>query len=171
MKRYVLVLTALLIPVALHAQEPEPAWKGLDRSALSTVFVLDDRGVETRGQLLRLDPDAVVVLVNGSERRFETERVARVSRRGDSLKNGAVAGLVFGLVTGVLGAAVTDCGQASHCRGTQAGLAVLSAGVYTAIGTAIDAAIQGRTVLYQAPTRKTAIQSGGGAAVSVRFTW
>lgn len=171
MKRCVLVLVVLLIPGALHAQEPEPAWKGLDRSALSTVFVLDDAGVETRGQLLRLDRDAIVVLVNGSERRFETERVARVSKRGDSLKNGAVAGLVFGLVTGVLNAAVVDCGQANRCREAQAGLAVLSTGLYTAIGTAIDAAIQGRTVLYRAPTRQTASPSRGGASVSVRLTW
>ena len=66
MKRYVLVLTALLIPGALHAQEPAPAWKGIDPSALSTVFVLDDApGRGTRGQLLRLDPDAIVVLVDG----------------------------------------------------------------------------------------------------------
>jgi hypothetical protein len=171
MKRYVLVLTVMLIPGALYAQEPEPAWKGIDRSALSTVFVLDDAGVETRGQLLRLDRDAIVVLVNGSERRFETRRVARVSKRGDSLKNGAIAGLVFGLVTGALNAAVVDCGQANRCRETQAGLAVLSGGLYAAIGTAIDAAIQGRTVMYQAPTRQPVAWSRGGAAVSVRMTW
>ena len=51
------------------------------------------------------------------------------------------------------------------------GQAVFSTAVYTAIGTAIDASIQGRTTLYEAPARKTAIQSGGGAALSVRLTW
>jgi hypothetical protein len=171
MTRYVLVLTALLIPGALQAQEPDPAWRGLDRSALSTVFVLDDAGLETRGQLLRLDPDAVVVLVNGSERRFETRSVARVSKRGDSLKNGAISGLVVGITMGILGAVVVDCGQANRCREAQFAQTVLSTGLYTAIGTAIDAAVQGRTVLYQAPTPRATIQSRGGAAISVRLTW
>ena len=171
MKRFVLVLTAMLISGALHAQEPEPAWKGLDRSALSTVFVLDDAGVETRGQLLRLDPDAIVVLVNGSERRFDTQRVARVSKRGDSLKNGAVNGLVVGITLSVLAIATVDCGQTSDCRQTQVAASVLSTGLYTAIGTAIDAAIPGRTVLYQAPTPRTSIQSRGGPSISVRLTW
>ena len=170
MKRYVLVLTALLLPGALRAQEPATAWKGIDRAALSTVFVLDDAGVETRGQLLRLDPDAIVVLVDGSERRFETQRVARVSRRGDSLKNGARNGLIVGIVAGVLSTVMVSCGD-DPCRGIMAGQAVFTTAVYTAIGTAIDASIQGRTTLYQAPPKKPAIQSGGGAALSVRFTW
>ena len=104
MKRYVLVLTALLIPGALHAQEPATAFKGIDSSALSTVFVLDVSGIETRGQLLRLDTDAIVVLVDGAERRFDTQRVARVSKRGDSLKNGARNGLIVGIVSGVMSA-------------------------------------------------------------------
>jgi hypothetical protein len=160
----------MLIPGAVHAQEPESAWKGLDRSALSTVFVLDDAGVETRGQLLRLDPDAIVVLVNGSERRFDTRRVARVSKRGDSLKNGAVNGLIVGIGLSVLSIATVDCGHASDCRQAQAGASILSTGLYAAIGTAIDAAIQGRTVVYQAPTRTTP-QSRGGASISVRLTW
>ncbi len=170
MKRYVLVLTALLIPGALHAQEPAAAWKGIDPSALSTVFVLDVAGVETRGQLLRLDPDAIVVLVDGSERRFETARVARVSKRGDSLKNGAGIGMIVGIVSGIAYAVTVRCGNDS-CGGSVIGQAVLSTALYTAIGTAIDASVQGRTTLYKAPPRKPAIQSGGGAALSVRFTW
>lgn len=174
MKRCVLVLTAMLIPGAVHAQEP--AWKGLDRSALSTVFVLDDAGVETRGKLLRLDHDAIVVLVNGSERRFETRRVASVTKRGDSLRNGVVIGAVVGIVSGVLGSAMAECkndrGGFSGCgAGTRVGLAVLSTGLYAAAGAGIDAAIQGRTVLYQAPTLRLAIQARGGASVAVRLTW
>jgi hypothetical protein len=170
MKRYVLVLTALLTPGALHAQEPEPAWKGLDRSALSTVFVLDDAGVETRGQLLRLDPDAIVVLVNGSERRFDTARVARVSKRGDSLKNGALIGLAVGIVEAAVAVTTIKCGGSCD-RGLQAAWLTVNTGVYAAIGTGIDAAIQGRTVLYQAPAPRPVIQSPRAAAVSVRFTW
>ena len=170
MKRHALVLIAMLVPGALHAQEPVPAWKGLDRAALSTVFVLDDAGVETRGQLLRLDSDEIVVMVNGSERRFDTGRVARVSRRGDSLKNGTVAGLVFGIVSAVVAVVTIRC-EDSCDRGLQAAALTVHTGVYTAIGTGIDAAIQGRTVLYQAPPPRPVVQSRGGPALSVRWTW
>jgi hypothetical protein len=170
MKRFVLVLTAMLIPGALHAQEPEPAWKGLDRSALSTVFVLDDAGVETRGQLLRLDSDAIVVMVNGSERRFDTARVARVSKRGDSLKNGALIGLAVGIAGAVAAVTTIKC-DGSCDRRLQAAWLTVNTGVYAAVGTAIDAAIQGRTVLYRAPAPRPAVQSRGRASVSMRFTW
>jgi hypothetical protein len=170
MKRCVLVLTAMLIPCAAHAQEPEPAWKGLDRSALPTVFVLDAGGVETRGQLVSLDSDAVVVLVNGSRRCFDTARVARVSKRGDSLKNGAIAGLVVGIVGAVAAIATIRC-EASCDRGWQAAWLTVNTGVYTAIGTGIDAAIQGRTILYQAPPPRRTVEPRGGAALSVRWTW
>jgi hypothetical protein len=170
MKRYLLVLVAVLIPAALQAQEPEQLLKGLERSALSTVFVLDDAGVETRGQLLRLDPDAIVVLVNGSERRFDTRRVARVSRRGDSLKNGAIAGLVVGIASAVGAVATIRCEESCN-RGLQIAWLTMNTAVYTAVGTGIDAAVQGRTVLYRAPAPRAVVQSRGAAALSVRWTW
>ena len=170
MKRYVLILTALLLPGPAHAQEPGQGWNGLDRSALSTVFVLDDRGVETRGQLLRLDRHAIVVLVNGSERHFETARVTRVSRRGDSLKNGAMTGLAVGLAQGLVVMATQEC-MASCDRGFRAAMLASNAAVSAAIGTAIDAAISGRTVLYQAPASRQASGSPRGASISLRVSW
>jgi len=170
MKRYVLALTALLIPAVLHAQEPAPEWQGLDRSALSTVFVLDNAGVETRGKLLRLDPDAVVLLVDGAERRFDTGHVARVSRRGDSLRNGALAGMFVGLVQAVVVLGTQEC-RASCDKRMMAGLLVANTVTYTALGIGFDAAIQGRTVLYRAPAPRTAVQSRGGAALSMKLTW
>jgi hypothetical protein len=170
MKRYVLMLIAALIPASLQAQEAPPPWKGLDSSALSTVFVREHSGVETRGQLLRLDSDEIVVLVNGSERRFETERVARVSRRGDSLKNGALTGLVIGLAQAIAILSTQEC-RLSCDKRALGGLLVGNTVMYTALGTALDAAIQGRTVLYQAPAPRRTVASRGGAALSVRWTW
>ncbi len=170
MKRYVLILTALLLPAPAPAQEPGPGLNGLDRAALPTVFVLDDRGVETRGQLIRLDRDAIVVLVNGSERLFETARVARVSRRGDSLKNGAVIGLAVGLAQALLLTATQEC-RASCDRGFRATMLATNAAVSAAIGTAIDAAISRRTVLYQPPASRQAIGSPRGASISMRVSW
>jgi hypothetical protein len=176
MKPWVMVLLAVVVPGAIHAQAPATAGKGLKVAELPTVFVVDDVGVETTGKLLRLDHEAIVVLVNGAERRFETRRVARVTKRGDSLKNGVLIGTVVGLVSGVLGSAIAECandqGGFSGCgAGAKLGLVLLSTGVYAAIGTGIDAAIQGRTVLYQAPPRRPDSQSKGGASFAIRWTW
>jgi hypothetical protein len=52
-----------------------------------------------------------------------------------------------------------------------AGLLTVNTAFSTAVGAGFDAAIQGRTVLYRAPTPRTAVQSRGGAAISMKLTW
>ena len=85
MKRCIAILIATLVPSAVCAQETASNWPGLAASGLSTVYVLDDGGVETSGKLLRLNPDALVLLVGGAERRFEAARVRRIQQRGRRL--------------------------------------------------------------------------------------
>jgi hypothetical protein len=173
MIRLILVVVALLVPTAALAQDT--LVKGLTAAGMPTVFVLDDRGVETRGRLVKLDDDGVVVLVGSAQRRFELARVNRVSRRGDSLKNGAIAGAVFGAVMGVLASGLAECsddrGRISGCgAGARTALAVGSTAFYAAIGTGIDAAVQGRTVIYQAPAAR--ISAGTkGMAVGMTLRW
>jgi hypothetical protein len=151
------VVTLLLIamgPAIASAQNVVGSWPGLDPSRLSTVYVVDDTGTETEGRLLRLDPDALVLLVDSTERRFEAARVKRIQRRGDSLKNGAIIGAVVGGVMGALAAGISDCPSfdgSDGCPGTRVGLFFFSVGVYSAIGTAIDALIPGRTTIYPTP--------------------
>lgn len=165
-----IVLAALLVPAAGAAQETAPVSRGLRVEALPIAYVLDDRGVETEGRLLNLDRDTVVLLVNGAERRFELSGVTRVSRRGDSLKNGAIAGAVVGAAVGTVSAISADCG--SHgCGGWRVGAPILSALFYSAIGVGIDTLVQGRTVLYDAPPRASIVYPGRGASVGVRVSW
>ena len=61
--------------------------------------------------------------------------------------------------------------EADCDRGLQIAWLTASTGVYTAIGTGIDAAIQGRTVLYQAPAPRRNVEPRGAAALTVRWTW
>ena len=161
------------LPVTAWAQEDSPVPQGLDLKALPIGYVLDDQGVETTGKLLKLDRDGVVLVIDGAERRFDLARVKRVSRRGDSLKNGAIAGATFGMLMGILGGGLADCrndsGYGPCGAGGRIGMAVGSTAFYAAIGVGIDALIQGRTVLYQAAPR-TATQARGGS-VSFRLSW
>jgi len=162
------ILIAAITPSAVCAQEAASNWPGLVSSRLSTVYVLDDAGVETSGKLLRLNPDSVVLLADGAERRFETARVARIQKRGDSLRNGAIIGAIVGGVLGIFSAGISDR-PGDHpgggCPGSRAALFVVSTGVYSAIGTGIDALIHGRTTLYEAPKVPPVGRDGSAPAV------
>ena len=176
------LLIAALSPGVASAQEAASSWPGLTSSQLSTVYVLDNTGTETSGKLLRLNPDSIVLLVDGAERRFETARVARIQKRGDSLRNGAIIGAVVGVAMGIVTAGISDC-PGDHpgggCAGSRAALFLVSTGVYFAIGTGIDALIPGRTTLYEASKAPPAADRGGSAplafrgraALNVRVRW
>src|SRR5262245_34348864 len=106
-----LLLAACLVISALpregSAQSAEQL-SGLRSSNLQTVYVLDRSGVETSGKLLGLNPESMVLLVEGAERRFDMADVARIQKR-DSLKNGALIGAVVGLAMGFVTAGISDC--------------------------------------------------------------
>jgi hypothetical protein len=178
----VAIFIAALGPGVASAQDAAANWPGLVSSGLSTVYVLDNTGTETSGKFLRLNPDSIVLLVDGAERRFETARVARIQKRGDSLRNGAIIGAVVGVAMGIITAGISDC-PGDHpgggCPGSRAALFLVSTGVYSAIGTGIDALIPGRTTLYEAPKAPPAADGGGSvapafrrrAAVNLRVRW
>jgi len=177
MNRITCVAVMALVAAPAAAQETTSA-AGLRTEGLATVFVQDDSGGETKGKLLRLDQQSVMVLVNGQERTFELSGVHRIQKRGDSLKNGAIAGAVFGAVMGIVFAGFSDCpdlnsGANFECTaGARTAIALTSTAIYSAIGTGIDAAIPGRTTLYQRPvTTSLARVSGPGAAARFRVTW
>jgi hypothetical protein len=155
MKRCFAILMATLVPIAVCAQDAPLGWPGLAPTGLSTVYVLDDTEIETSGTLLRVNPDSLVLLVGGAERRFEAARVRRIQRRGDSLRNGALIGAIVGVAMGVVVGGISDCpgdNRGGSCPGSRAAMFLVSTGVYAAIGTGIDALVPGRTTLYEAPT-------------------
>jgi len=177
MTRYVAILAAILVPGAVSAQGAAQSWPGLATVEPSTVYVLDDTGVETSGRLLRLDPDSLVLLVGDTERRFEAARVRRIEKRGDSLRNGAVIGAVVGAALGLLGTSLADCpgsDPSGSCPGFRAAGALLSAGFYSAVGTGIDALVVGRTTWYEAPAaspRSARMPHRGRIAFNMALRW
>jgi hypothetical protein len=177
MKRYIAILTATLAPSVVWAQGTAQSWPGLDTAGLSTMYVLDDTGMEISGKLLRLNPDSLVLLVGEAEHRVDAARVRRIQKRGDSLRNGAVIGAVVGAAMGLLVARISDCSAndpGGSCPGTRAAAFLFSTGIYTAIGVGIDALVVGRTTLYEAPAtppRSERTPSGGRAAINLRVRW
>ena len=177
MTRCIAILAATLVPGAVSAQGTAQSWPGLATAELSTVYVLDDTGVETSGTLLRLNPDSLVLLVGDTERRFDAARVNRIEKRGDSLRNGAFIGAIVGAAMGLLVAGISDCpgnDPGGSCPGTRAAGVLLSTGVYAAIGTGIDALVVGRTTLYEAPAaspRSARMPNRGRVAFNLALRW
>ena len=131
MKRCITFVALILTPGSVLAQD---AWSDLRSEGLSTVYVLDDTGQETTGELLQLDADALVLLVEGTERRFEAEQIIRLDKRGDSVRNGLLIGVAIGAVLGLM----SDAGPLVGALG------------FGGIGLGIDALRRGRTTLYEA---------------------
>jgi len=163
-------------------KQPEPATKperqqmppltGLPVATLSTVYVLDDSGRETQGMLISLDAVSIVIRAeDGTVRHYEVAHVRRISKRGDSLKNGAIIGAVVGAVMGALKVSLDDGSAGEKALGFLG-----STGVYALVGAGIDALIPGRTTIYQAwPAAKTgsprpSAQRGAPGRIGVTFT-
>ena len=164
----------LFIPAAAHAQEPLGGWRGLNVSALDTIYVTDDGGRKTEGKLLRLEPDSVVMLVEGTEQRFDAARVRRIDRRGDSLKNGAWIGAALGVVFGSITAGISDCpgdDPGGECTGFRIGTFAGALGIYTAIGVGVDALIPGRTRVFDASRHAAIRGTYNRPQLAVRFSW
>ncbi len=177
MTRCLALFAAVLIPSAVCAQDTTERWPGLATTELSTVYVVDDAGVETAGRLLSLDADSLVLLVDRAERRIDAARVTRIEKRGDSLRNGALIGAVVGAVMGVVAGGISDCpgnDPGGRCPGVRAAAFLVSTGVYTAVGTGIDALVVGRTTVYEAPAQPPRAErspSGRRTAVNVTVRW
>jgi hypothetical protein len=118
----------------------------------------------------RLLPDRAprdgTIHIRGRQARQAADEVSLIERDGDSLKNGTLTGFYTGLFVDLM--VWKSCPR--HCGSGTATLALITTGLYTAIGTAIDAAIPGRTRIWPAkgtsalshlalaiaPTRRTA---------------
>jgi hypothetical protein len=143
------VLLASLFASPAAAQEAD-SFDEIRLSNLPTVYAVDESDRETKGRLVRLTPSSITLLVDGSERTFEAAKLKRLEKKGDSLRNGALTGAVIGTLLTI--AAVSEsCPRNVSCGGAKALYAVASIGGWTALGTAIDAALPGRTLLWTAP--------------------
>ena len=157
------ILAFTVFPSTAIAQSMPSEWSGLRLSGLPTVYVLDDTGQETIGTLLRLETAALVLATDGTERRIEAARIRRIEKHGDSLKNGTIIGLVVGAVMGLITSGISDCpgdAPSGSCPGTRTAAFLVSTGVYTALGTGVDALITGRTLLYEAPGSRPSSLTG-----------
>jgi hypothetical protein len=144
-----LALVAVTVPAGAQSPEPVPA----RMTGMFPVYVMDTTGGEEEGSLVSLTDSLIVLQQKDATRTIDLAGVSRVYRKGDSLKNGALIGAGVGLVFGVMLGGFSDCPGArasGPCTGARIAGGVGVAAVYAAIGTAIDALIPGRTLIWRA---------------------
>ena len=139
-----IVLLALGFGAVASAQQESLQTLQATEGGNRRYFVRLTSGEKVSGRLLQSARDEVSLLVNGRERKIPIDEVARVDRSGDPLKNGAIIGAV---IAGAWCALV--CGQGLDSSGQIPLALAANAGVGALIGAGIDAAHQGRTIVYE----------------------
>lgn len=130
-------------------------------------------GVEHAGTVVIVSPDDLVVDTDAGRRRFSAAETARVTRRGDSVLNGAVIGFCPGFLLGVqIDDAVLEASRPAGGGTLKNGL--IGGAITAAIGMAIDTARSTETEVYVAdPIRVTfapAISTRAlGASLTLRW--
>jgi len=115
-----------------------------------SLTVTDTGGQRSQGKLVQLDASSIVLELPDKQRRqFDGPMIDIVEKRGgDSLKNGALIGLISGSVLGVAGGIGVAHDYGGSATGQAIGYGLLYGGLGAAIGTGIDALIRGRRVIY-----------------------
>jgi hypothetical protein len=116
-----------------------------------TLTVTDDAGRQLRGRLLELSRTTLVLEVYGERTELTPDAVRTIKqRRSDSLRNGALWGLVAGAAYGATAVAMTGAEDESLGE-TMALAALVFGGVGTGAGVGIDALIRTNQVIYLRP--------------------
>lgn len=107
------------------------------------IVVTDRNGVQTEGRLLRLLPQELALLVDGTERVVPSNGIGRIEKR-DSLWNGMLIGAVPSVL---IGGAAAGASCSPHC-GREVSLGMLVFGAMGAgIGALVDASTRGYSVV------------------------
>ena len=164
--RFVLMSVLFVMQACIQpalAQSVGSSFSGIGLE-LPVIYVADESGRETAGRLVTLTDTSLVIDTGAEHQRFEAAEVTRIQRAGDSLKSGVIVGALIG---GPIGLTISlrdgGCGsvrtgsapfifvQRTSCPGAQTAMFLTCAALGSAVGTAFDAAVAGRAVLWEAP--------------------
>lgn len=142
-----------------------------------TVWMTNAAGRQAEGVVQGVDPSALTVLVSGREEQWTLSDTREIWRRGDSLRNGVLVGLLAGAGAGLLGGlgvSASSFGEGGSPAPALAGMTALGAAGGAALGAWFDSMRQGRTLVHRntaAAVRVTPTVSrdARGVQMAVRF--
>lgn len=135
-----------------------------------TVTVDRVDGTQTRGHLVRMTPDVLVVKTAADDVALDRAQVRRIAVCCDSLLNGALIGLAAGAVLGV--SASRSLAEYTPSYGFDLLAAGILGGVGAGLGVGLDALIRTHKTVYQAPRVSARVSlAPGRQQVSVQLRW
>lgn len=146
---------ALLVVAGCAARTPARSFSDLQQRLKpdATVIVIDSTGSETKGTVVNVSPSALILAVDGVQRRMGQESVRQVQSYGDSLWNGFLIGMAVAtpglLIADPTYAPCPDNAQ-MRCANSQIGQRILAFGIMGGAGAGIDALIRRRHQIYLA---------------------
>ena len=155
------LIGALVLLVTSGVAQAQDSFTDLQTKlkAGDVVTLTDDAGTETRGTFERAGT-SIRLSVGGVAREWTPQQVREIRRRGDSLKNGLIIGLVSGGAAGAFfgwGVGTIFAAEGADPVGPVLGLLALGLGAGAGIGVGLDAAITGSTVVYRRPSRTVSV--------------
>ena len=140
--------------------------------------VTDQGGQEVKGRVVDLGLDSFAIQTKGQRRDLRYAETVRIDRV-DSLRNGALFGLMVGGGLGAIAVADSPCdpslfgGCGEPDGGNYVATALVFGGLGAAVGTGIDALIGGTRTIYRrggsVQVRPALHRTAVGAMVSVRW--
>lgn len=162
---------AIVVVPALSSAQPSNARQFFENVTPGLpVAVIDDSGRRVEGHIVDVTDGSVRVSVRKAIEAIPLDRVVRIDKT-DSLKNGAVSGLVAGVGFGLL---ISLSGN--DIDGRWIASAVISNGLmWSAFGTGIDAMVNSRRTLYQksggVQTRVSPILGPRARGATMTLSW
>jgi hypothetical protein len=125
----------------------------------TTVEVTDETGTDTRGTVIDVSPSALILAVDGVQRRMDQHTVRQVQTYGDPLWNGLLVGMAVATPAMLIADPTYDpCPNnvRMRCANSHVGQRILAISIMGGIGAGIDALIRGRHQVYLSPGRSAA---------------
>ena len=156
------IFPAFLLAIFVTTPALAQTAQNSNRSPIGEVYVRSAGGAEVRGQLLRLGPDTLTLLEQGSAHDIRLADVTRIEARGDSVKNGAIIGAAV-----LAGWCVLICPQGldGYSGGQFGYILAVNTALGAAIGAGIDGMHVGRTTIYQTGESVATRRSAGVRAL------
>jgi len=169
-----LLLPTLILAVlpTLASAQPVASFTELPQRLNVGDTVTVDRmdGTQTRGQLVRMTPDLLMVKTAADEVALASDQVRRIAVCCDPLLNGALIGLAAGAVLGV--SASRSIAEDTPSVAFDLLAAGLLGGVGAGLGVGLDALIRTHKTVYQAPRVSARVSlAPGRQQVSLRLRW
>ena len=172
-------IAAVSMGATADAQAPATTFAELpNRLAIGeTVFVTNQSAQTVKGKVQQVSDTILLLRTRQDDLTLAAPDVRRIARRGHTLRNGALTGLVAGFATGAIVAEILGCSNFFCPARNSMAIGGISGSIGMGVGAAVGAALRRERVVFdqaangRAPAAITPLLSLGGAGLLAQVRW